>query len=475
MKGIFPVRGVRVFPKVSVSGLRRFGSICLVFTLLVLTKSHEAWGVQYKLSVASESKYFGGEPALCHDLKANLDQHPMLSRRPSEVPIAKNQSGLETIRWTNLDPKKNLGLIRHGLIRLYTGTDIMSEGVEERIWRRIGPKILEQIQKGSFGFGVSKIDVDNDGKVETIYRYGDQEETGSYPKLHRTYLWQYFVLPPDRLELNKLLGAFRHDSRLRQGADLFRYKKKTYIWHLRGRGNVDVLRFFKLPGRDNRIPELRCSFLAIKGTITEPTWKAREFRVFEGKETALCQTILGNLRSFSSLSVPMAELPIDPNRNDLKPIPWESVDPALHLDVFNEVKNHISNYPNVFKAVTAPQFFWLRPVDELFAKAKAGEIGVQRASFDINEDGKPETIYRVGAEAYRMPGPNGRKTYFWTYFRPGEIQTITFFLMWSFPQLMDFVRFRGKLVVIHVNWGAGGIQVRMSDGKWKTCEIYPVR
>ena len=151
-------------------------------------------------------------------------------------------------------------------------------------------------------------------------------------------------------------------------------------------------------------------------TLLQP-WQAHSVEwVFEkGKQFELCQKMEKNLKLYPKLTRWMCNLPIDPQFKDFSKIEWEELDPFEYWDVIREITINRTDLTNKYTP-EQQQFGWLwaRPYIQIFMREGHASLG--RARFDLNFDGKPDTVYRWGIVQCENSHLLPEQAFRWNYF-----------------------------------------------------------
>jgi hypothetical protein len=208
------------------------------------------------LSRAAEFRLVKGKQyELCRQLGENLKLFPELRINPQlrinqcEIPFDPRFSDFREIRWESLDPGRHMDVIREINMKKHDRAALLrrwkwgpeDEAREAALWERLKPEVEAMIAAGEVGLGRTRMDLNHDGKLDTVYRYGRFRCDVRYPEPHQSFAWTYSVLQRDDPDLN---------------------------WALRGRAGFPYFAFY-FEGRVYlaRLPAAQEGFY-----VSEPTW-----------------------------------------------------------------------------------------------------------------------------------------------------------------------------------------------------------
>lgn len=181
--------------------------------------------VQLKHSKGKSPYAEGGDYPVCAAVLANLNKFcgepPQYNRRKLH-PTTLN---LQEPEWRPLAAKENIDIVRE----ILTST-LHSPENRALLWREEAPRLERLAQDGRMRLWTADIDVNSDGKVETIYmlenRYPDAPPVNNHPQ---------FILAHrgERIAMPAVLGPRDH-------GDVWRYKDRWFVISPGGAENFDL-------------------------------------------------------------------------------------------------------------------------------------------------------------------------------------------------------------------------------------------
>lgn len=143
--------------------------------------------------------------------------------------------------------------------------------------------------------------------------------------------------------------------------------------------------------------------------------QAVEFTITRGGELELCRALEANLKAFPKLQAQPFDMPFDPTLTDLEPVVWESLEPLAHIA---KLRQHVIDREDHAgeKSFAEHQVTWSSARPDLMEKARAGELALERAAFDANQDGDVEIVYRFGMDRWPATYDPQGWVYIWNLF-----------------------------------------------------------
>jgi RNAse (barnase) inhibitor barstar len=142
---------------------RLVGATCLAVAVL-MGWSHLAEAQSFELAS-------GGRFKLCHAYERNLDSLGDVSRQTYEWPLNPNLKDFRKPRWRVVDPLQNIEVIK----KMYLWRDSEHIGLAAATaankWAQEEPKILDLVRQGLVRLETTRVDFDNDGHLDRVYRY----------------------------------------------------------------------------------------------------------------------------------------------------------------------------------------------------------------------------------------------------------------------------------------------------------------
>jgi hypothetical protein len=143
---------------------RLVGATCLALAALA-GWSHLAEARSFELAE-------GGRFKLCHAYQHNLDSlGDDIPRQTYEWPVDPNLRDFRTPRWRAVDPLQNIDVIK----KMYLWRDSKNIGLAAATaankWPEEEPRILDLVRKGVVRLETARVDFDNDGHFDRVYRY----------------------------------------------------------------------------------------------------------------------------------------------------------------------------------------------------------------------------------------------------------------------------------------------------------------
>jgi ankyrin repeat protein len=148
-------------------------------------------------------------------------------------------------------------------------------------------------------------------------------------------------------------------------------------------------------------------FLLVGAAIGQA--RATEFELIRGKDFALCQDMAENLKAYPDLLPVPFDMPFDSRLVVFRWITWEPLDPLQHEAALRQAVINDGSFRGELTA-EEQEALWRQQGPALLEKARAGKVALQRAEFDVNQDGKRERVYRFTDDRYAWPstyGPTG--------------------------------------------------------------------
>lgn len=130
--------------------------------------------------------------------------------------------------------------------------------------------------------------------------------------------------------------------------------------------------------------------------------RATEFELLRGKDFALCRDMAENLKAFPELLPVPFDMPFDPRLIVFRWITWERLDPLQHVAALRQAVINDGSFRGELTA-EEQEALWRQKGPALLEKARAGKVALQRAEFDVNQDGKRERVYRFTDDRYAWP------------------------------------------------------------------------
>jgi len=205
------------------------------------------------------------------------------------------------------------------------------------------------------------------------------------------------------------------------------------------------------------------------------------YSLSKGGQFDLCQALERGLAQLPPIvNISLCEAPLEPGNSDFQRPIWEAIDPLANLDVVKEIYTW-SRYPGgreiqpyldeMRRSRSTPQHIidevWAPVEQDVLALIEAGVFHLQRAHFDINHDGKSETVYRMSIIGrYRtvdgfgpakihqcspVPGNEGKQVYnFFLLERDDPIGSLSFRKYTN--SILDAFLYRGRVYLANVGW-----------------------
>jgi hypothetical protein len=179
---------------------------------------------------------------------------------------------------------------------------------------------------------------------------------------------------------------------------------------------------------------------------------AGSFGLVRGKRYELCREYEKNLRSFPRLSESTGQWPLDPKLLDFKKPQWETVDARQHLDVMKTL--FFRNYgPGRQVGSATPEEIWEQHAKAVFDGLADGSVRLERARFDVDNDGHADTVYRYFSSlpahlrsSWKTRQQNG---YWYIYFSDNDPLVAEKFKNYSgFDRFYDSFFFKGRAYLI---------------------------
>jgi uncharacterized protein YecT (DUF1311 family) len=121
------------------------------------------------------------------------------------------------------------------------------------------------------------------------------------------------------------------------------------------------------------------------------------YRLAVGKHLAMCRQFERNLNLFCDQPPMVCGFNIDPKyAEDFKRPKWEDLDPGKNFDLVEEIaRSHLRALPKC-DAVCVEKS-WKERRTQFVSAIAAGRLSLSQARFDLNHDGKVETVLRLSA------------------------------------------------------------------------------
>jgi hypothetical protein len=136
--------------------------------------------------------------------------------------------------------------------------------------------------------------------------------------------------------------------------------------------------------------------------------KAGNYTLTYGKQFEVCRAFAENLASFGDLPEGLFEWPLNPKFKKLRKPDWKPLDPKQHLALIeNWVRTLRHAYGNQPPGSDVVETAWKTKL----ANIHEGRARLERAVIDVNNDGKPDLLYRLQFPNITDPQKPG-----WNYF-----------------------------------------------------------
>ena len=148
-----------------------------------------------------------------------------------------------------------------------------------------------------------------------------------------------------------------------------------------------------------------------------PEGQAPFYRLTKGQQFKLCQRLEENLRRFPEMDRwHPCSLPLHPDFPEFGKPDWEPLDPRAHPEIMREIYlqqvfSGRFGTPRKFPGLEEQEEAWKRRGEHHFVSRyfpdgrrvdntvdealENGNLRLEKARFDLNHDGKPETVYRM--------------------------------------------------------------------------------
>lgn len=191
-------------------------------------------------SILEKGKQF----ALCRRLEANLDRFPDFNwGNFCFLPFDPSFPMFSRPKWESLDPKENLGIVREIFLQKKFFRQVMlghgpqpSEEEREKAWRdgrnhysrrladgsSAGATIHEYLEEGVIRLERGRVDMDNDGDGDIVYRFSVWNCNRMAPREGEHRRWSYHFLDRDKSRLQRRFrtmangphDVFYHEGRI---------------------------------------------------------------------------------------------------------------------------------------------------------------------------------------------------------------------------------------------------------------------
>jgi hypothetical protein len=129
-----------------------------------LVPSHAAYGASFKLV---EGKRY----ELCRTYTDNLKSFPDLSTTTSEWPLDPRLTRLKKQRWERVDVREYIDVMKTLFLWNYGPGRQVGSDTPDEIWERESKAVFEGLTTGSVWLERARFDFDNDGHIDTVFRY----------------------------------------------------------------------------------------------------------------------------------------------------------------------------------------------------------------------------------------------------------------------------------------------------------------
>lgn len=126
--------------------------------------------------------------------------------------------------------------------------------------------------------------------------------------------------------------------------------------------------------------------------------EAGNYTLTYGKQFEVCRAFAENLTSFGDLPERLNEWPLNPKLKKFRKPAWISLDPKEHLPLIEHwVRSSLPGQALPDSALGNQ--LW----QELHEQIDGGRVFLGRASIDIDNDNRPETVYRLNRPSFQYP------------------------------------------------------------------------
>jgi hypothetical protein len=210
-------------------------------------------------SAASFELLRGGRYELCREFAANLKRFPNLSRTTEEWPLGPGLKDFTKPKWEVLDIGEHLDVIKKLFLWNWGPGRQVGSDTPEEIWERHSKEVYDGLAKGTARLERARYDFDNDGHLDTVYRFYNQlpvDLRNSWRTKQIGGYWYVYFSDHDQ----EAAEHFRPYSAFDQFYDSFFFKGRSYLI-----GWLDFLSIYELatiPTRHELVFTEACRFNA---------------------------------------------------------------------------------------------------------------------------------------------------------------------------------------------------------------------
>jgi hypothetical protein len=122
-------------------------------------------------SAASFALLRGGRYELCREFAENIKTFPAMSKTTEQWPLDPKLKDLTKPKWEVIDVREHLDVMKKLFLWNWGPGRQVGSDTSEEIWERHSREVYEGLANGTARLERARYDFDNDGHLDTVYRF----------------------------------------------------------------------------------------------------------------------------------------------------------------------------------------------------------------------------------------------------------------------------------------------------------------